>query len=103
MESLATRARHRSAANELEGTSVRPRPTNAALGLRAFLLLLGGLTSCAPRLQAMPLDPGVDFAAHAAHRGLVVDEMRGGSPAVLVPAALAILDGGSALPPAGPQ
>ena len=49
----------------------------------AVCLVLG----CVPRLQALPpIDPGVDFAAHVEHRGLVVDEMVGGSPAALVPA-----------------
>ncbi len=50
------------------------------------MLILGGTIGCAPGLQAIPVDAGVDFAAHAAHRGLVVDEMPGASPAVLVPA-----------------
>jgi hypothetical protein len=86
MESLTTRAGPRSTPTELEHTPVRARPANAARGLPTLLVLLGGLLSCAPRLQAIPLDPGVDFAAHAAHRGLVVDEMPGASPAVLVPA-----------------
>jgi len=66
--------------------SVRARPTSTALGCGLLLLILGGTISCAPVLEAIPVDPGVDFAAHAAHVGLVVDEMPGASPAVLVPA-----------------
>lgn len=86
MELPKTLHTHRSPTTELPGASVQARPTNAALGRGAFLLMAGGLICCAPRLKAIPVAPGVDFAAHVEHRGLVVDEMPGASPAVLVPA-----------------
>jgi len=54
--------------------------------LCTLLLALGILSACTPRLQAIPVDPAVDFAAHVEHRGLVVDEMPGASPAAVVPA-----------------
>jgi len=60
----------------------------------ACLLVLGILVGCTPRLQAIPVDPAVDFAAHIEHRGMVIDEMPGASPAVLVPAGWRYLAGG---------
>ena len=44
------------------------------------------LASCASAPHAVSVDPGVDFAAHVEHRGLVIDRARGEKPAVLVPA-----------------
>ncbi len=49
------------------------------------LLVLTFIGGCAPALHAIAVDPDVDFAAHTAHRGLIIDRMVGGSPAVLVP------------------
>jgi len=51
------------------------------------LLVLGTLVAaCTARPVEVPVEPGVDFAAHVEHRGLVVDRAQGGRPAVLVPA-----------------
>jgi len=87
MESFNTVQAHRSATAELPGVSRRARPRSTALGRGVLSLILGGtVIFSAPRLNAIPVDPGVDFAAHAAHRGLVVDKMPGASAAVLVPA-----------------
>jgi hypothetical protein len=44
------------------------------------------ITGCTLGNLDVPVDPRVDFAAHAEHRGLVVDRSPGGEPAVLVPA-----------------
>ncbi|MGD0949892.1 MAG: hypothetical protein ABSA52_20985 [Candidatus Binatia bacterium] len=86
MELFKTMQARRSATAELPGASRRARPTSTAPGRGVLLLILGGIICCAPRLNAIPVDTGVDFAAHAAHRGLVVDKMAGASAAVLVPA-----------------
>ena len=65
----------------------RRRVASAALGLGALFLVLAAISSgCTQGVQAVPVDPGVDFAAHVEHRGLVVDRAQGGEPAVLVPA-----------------
>lgn len=37
---------------------------------------------CAIRYQALPVDPGVTFAAHDVHDGVVIDRMTGAAPAV---------------------
>lgn len=66
----------------------------AARRLATLLAVLAPLAGCTPALQALPADPSVDFAAHAAHRGLVIDEMPGVSPAVLVPGGWQYLAGG---------
>lgn len=63
-------------------------------GLCGSVLIVGTLVGCAPRLNAIAVDPAVDFAAHVEHRGLVIDEMPGASPAVLVPAGWHYLTGG---------
>ncbi len=62
------------------------RTVRAARVVGTLLLAVGVLAACTPTLQAVPVDPNVDFAAHVAHRGLVVDEMPGAAPAVLAPA-----------------
>jgi hypothetical protein len=62
-----------------------------------LLLTLVMTMACAPALQAIPVDPNVDFAAHVEHRGLVVDEMSGVSPAVLVTAGRQSWGGGPRL------
>jgi hypothetical protein len=51
-----------------------------------FIASMFVLASCASPLRAVPVDPGVDFAAHVEHRGLVIDRAHGPEPAVLVPA-----------------
>ncbi len=66
----------------------------AALSLGMLLPALAMTTACAPALWAIPVDPNVDFAAHVEHRGLVVDQMSGVSPAVLVPAGRLSWQGG---------
>ena len=53
----------------------------------ALALTLAILCGCAPPLQAVPVAPDVDYAAHVDHRGLVIDEMPGASPAILESAA----------------
>jgi hypothetical protein len=68
--------------------------SNLPRGLGAFVLIWGTLVGCAPSLHAIPVDPAVDFAAHVEHRGMVIDEMPGASPAVLVPAGWRYLTGG---------
>ena len=56
-------------------------------GLVYLLLALGTMIiGCTLGTLDVPVDPRVDFAAHAEHRGLVVDRSQGGEPAVLVPA-----------------
>ena len=56
-------------------------------GLVSLLLALGTMIiGCTLGTLDVPVDPRVDFAAHAEHRGLVVDRSQGGEPAVLVPA-----------------
>jgi hypothetical protein len=77
----------------LEGIEPRRPPTlHAGILGAVFVLLLA--SSCTPALSPVRIDRGVDFAAHVEHRGLVVDEMAGGSPAVLVPAAWSSWTGG---------
>jgi hypothetical protein len=58
----------------------------AAQSAGTLLLTLVMILGSVRALHAIPVDPNVDFAAHVAHRGLVVDEMPGASPALLVPA-----------------
>src|SRR5579862_4723946 len=50
------------------------------------VLLLGATLNACVRQVTVPIDPNVDFAAHAESRGLVVDRAVGGQPATLVPA-----------------
>jgi hypothetical protein len=63
-------------------------------GLGTVALAFSILAGCGSRLHAVPVDPNVDFAAHVEHSGLVVDEMSGAPPAVLVPAGWHVLTGG---------
>lgn len=56
-----------------------------ALWFIASMFVLASCASPSP-VHAVPVDPGVDFAAHSEHRGLVVDRAQGAAPAVLVPA-----------------
>jgi hypothetical protein len=44
------------------------------------------VTGCGLAPHVVPVDPGVNFAAHRESRGLVIDRMAGVHPAVLVPA-----------------
>ena len=62
-----------------------------AAGAVALGLFVGGCAS----MRAVPVDPGVDFAAHVEHRGLVIDRAQGGEPAVLVPVAALPFTSGS--------
>lgn len=85
----------RSSVTELPGGYRHWRAMSAARGLGALALALGLLTGCTPTLHAIPVDPNVDFAMHLQRRGeLVVDEMQGTSPAMLVPAGWQSLTGG---------
>jgi hypothetical protein len=59
-----------------------------------LLLTLVMVFGWVPALHAIPIDPNVDFGAHLEHRGLVVDQMSGPSPAVLVPAGWQSWNGG---------
>ncbi|HVN85294.1 MAG TPA: hypothetical protein VMW17_10655 [Candidatus Binatia bacterium] len=59
-------------------------PVGVRTGLALFALAI--TTGCAPRMHTIPVERGVDFAAHADHNGLVIDTMPGASPAILVPA-----------------
>jgi hypothetical protein len=69
------------------GAVAADRPSLATCSVGALLLVLGTLIAgCAARPLDVPIDPGVDFAAHVEHRGLVIDRAPGGQPAVLAPA-----------------
>ena len=77
----------RSSITKLPARCPHGRRNRAVRNLGKVLLALGTiLNGCASRLQAVPIDPRVDFAAHVEHRGLVVDRAHGAGPAVLVPA-----------------
>ncbi|HUI25537.1 MAG TPA: hypothetical protein VL403_05585 [Candidatus Kryptonia bacterium] len=71
----------------------RPMPF-AVRVMGTFVLVLGILSGCTTRLRALPVDPAVDYAAHVDHRGLVIDEMPGALPAILVPAGWQSWSGG---------
>ena len=59
--------------------------------LAALVSVLTG--ACAPTAQRLPADPGVTFAAHRVHGGLMIDEMRGGEAVLLGPASWLRLPG----------
>src|SRR5206468_13071228 len=51
----------------------------------ALWLLLAVVWGCAAHGHVLPVEPGVTFAAHEEHDGLVIDKMEGGEPAFLGP------------------
>jgi len=67
----------------LQGWQPRGLSGRRTVGFIASMCVLASYSS---PLQALTVDPGVDFAAHSEHRGLVVDRAQGAEPAVLVPA-----------------
>jgi hypothetical protein len=75
----------------LEGTDPL-RALHAGVLRAVCVFMLASGCTVAPR--PVPVARGVDFAAHVEHRGLVVDDMAGGSPAALVPAAWLPWSGG---------
>jgi hypothetical protein len=84
MESFGMMATHNS-------SITRPRQrTPRSIVLAAGILISG----CALKPHAVPVAPGVDFAAHVEHMGLVVDRAQGGEPAVLVPAPTPLFSSG---------
>lgn len=72
----------------------RRRPGRFLPGAVAFALTTAG---CAIAVTRIPPDPGVTFAAHAVHAGLMVDEMQGGTPTLLRPPSWITLFGGPKL------
>jgi hypothetical protein len=67
----------------LEVTVAQRVPGALVRGCACALILLVG--ACAPTAVPLPADPGVTFAAHRIHGGLMIDEMRGGEPTVIGP------------------
>lgn len=72
---------------------------------RALRMLAGGTllacTACAGEVRPVPVPPGITFAAHEAHRGLVIDRTPDGATALAAPIrgrswteAATVLDGG---------
>lgn len=69
------------------GIVAADRLSLATCSVGALLLGLSTLVAgCVAKPLDVPIDPGVDFAAHVEHRGLVVDRAQGGQAAVLAPA-----------------
>jgi len=92
MKSFRTRRIGRLSNGTLSG--IEHATAACARHLGTLLGVLAVLAGCTPTLQALPVDPAVDFSAHAAHRGLVIDEMPGVASAVLVPGGWQALSGG---------
>jgi hypothetical protein len=60
------------------------RRTRSLAFAAGILLVVGG--GCAPATERLAVEPGVTFAAHRVHAGLMIDAMRNGEPALLGPA-----------------
>jgi len=73
--------------SSLEPVGGRPQGHVVVRGLRrALVLVLAFSIGCTATWRPIPVDTGVNFAAHVEHRGIVVDKMQGGAPAMLEPA-----------------